>query len=280
MENKANKKYSRVYVEITNVCNKSCSFCHGTKRAPRFMSRAEFDTVLERLSEFTEYIYFHLMGEPLLHPNLIDFISASRSKGFHPMLTTNGSLLSELGEQIIDAGIYKVNISLHSFEDNDKKRQTRYLESCVNFAKRAAGSGAIITLRLWNGGSGADNGPTLEFLRRSFVGEWVANNRGERLCERIFLEYADRFAWPDIEGEELGCEVYCHGLSDHFGILSDGSIVPCCLDSDGAVTLGNVFTDDLSEILLGERSQNIRGGFRNRRACEPLCRRCPYARRF
>lgn len=280
MINKKKKKYSRVYVEITNVCNKSCSFCPGTKRAPHFMNSAELDTVLSKLSGFTDYVYFHLMGEPTLHPDLIEFIRMAKKRGFHPMLTTNGSLLSELGKQIISAGVYKVNISLHSFEDDDEKGQIEYLKSCVDFAKLAGERGVIVTLRLWNGGTDADNRRTLEFLRESFGGEWIPNNRGERLSDRIFLEYADRFIWPDIEAEELGSSVYCHALSDHFGILADGSIVPCCLDRDGVMTLGNIFTDDLSKVLTGSRCEKILLGFQNRNVTEELCRRCPYARRF
>ena len=280
MINKKKKKYSRVYVEITNVCNKSCSFCPGTKRAPHFMNSSELDTVLSKLSGFTDYVYFHLMGEPTLHPDLIEFIRMAKKRGFHPMLTTNGSLLSELGKQIIAAGLYKVNISLHSFEDDDEKGQIEYLKSCVDFAKLAGERGVIVTLRLWNGGTDADNRRTLEFLRESFGGEWIPNNRGERLSDRIFLEYADRFTWPDIESEELGSSVYCHALSDHFGILADGSIVPCCLDRDGVMTLGNIFTDDLSKVLTGSRCEKILLGFQNRSVTEELCRRCPYARRF
>ena len=280
MVSNKNKKYSRVYVEITNVCNKSCSFCPGTKRVPHFMSSSELNAVLNKLSGFTDYLYFHLMGEPTLHPDLIEFIRMAKRRGFHPMLTTNGSLLSQLGEQIIEAGVYKVNISLHSFEKIDENEQKSYLKSCVDFAKLAAENGVIITLRLWNGGSSADNRATLEFLRESFPCEWIPNNRGERLWDRIFLEYADRFTWPDIESDELGSDVYCHALSDHFGILADGSIVPCCLDRDGVMTLGNIFTDNLAEVLHGQRCEQMLRGFRNRRVTEELCRRCPYARRF
>lgn len=277
---KNKKPYSRVYVEITNICNKSCSFCKGTKRKPKMMGEEEFSLLLEKLSPYTDYLYFHLMGEPTLHPNLLRFIELSRDKGYHPMITTNGTLLESLGKKIIAAGVYKVNISLHSFENGSETEAEEYLKSCISFAKSAAASGVIVTLRLWNGGSGADNGYVIRTLRESFPGEWVKNNRGEKLSEGIFLEYADRFGWPDIEGEELGRDVYCHGLSDHFAILADGSLVPCCLDSDGIMTLGNAFVDDISELLSSERAKNIKEGFRRRNTDEPLCQRCPYARRF
>ena len=274
------KKFSRVYVEITNVCNKDCSFCPGTKRPSRFMSRAEFECVLKKLSPFTDYLYFHLMGEPTLHPDLIEFISIARAMGYRPMITTNGTLLYELSDEIITSGVHKVNISLHSFEKDDKIGHIEYLKSCVDFAKRAAKCGIIVTLRLWNGGTGEDNSSVIEFLHKSFGSSCEAYRGGERLSEKIFLEYADRFAWPDIENEELGADVYCHGLLDHFGILSDGSVVPCCLDRDGVMTLGNAFSDELSDILFGERCESIKEGFKRRNISEPLCKRCSYARRF
>lgn len=280
MESKKNKKYSRVYVEITNVCNMSCSFCPGTKREPRFMSKEELSVLLDKLVGITDHLYFHLMGEPTLHPNLVEFIEMATLRGYRPMLTTNGSLLSDFGAQIVAAGAYKVNISLHSFEKNSRAEQKAYLEGCVNFAKLAASRGVIVALRLWNGGSGADNSSVLEFLHESFPDGWISGNRGDKLADKIFLEYADRFAWPDILGEDLGEEIYCHGLSDHFGILCDGSIVPCCLDRDGVITLGNAFSDDIRQVLSGERCMSMLEGFRNRRVIEPLCKRCPYARRF
>ena len=277
---KNKKPYSRVYVEITNVCNRACSFCKGTKRPLRMMSASELERVLTGLSDFTDYVYFHLMGEPTVHPKLVEFISLARSMGYNPMITTNGTLLDKLGDEIIAAGVYKVNISLHSFEKRNENDAENYIKSCVEFAKRAAERGVIVTLRLWNGGSGADNTHVLECLSRAFLGQWLENNRGARLSDRIYLEYADQFGWPDIEGEELGRDVYCHGLSDHFAVLSDGSVVPCCLDSDGIMTLGNAFFEDIADILSSDRAKNIVEGFRRRNTEEPLCQRCPYARRF
>ena len=110
------KPYSRVYLEVTNVCNKDCSFCIGTKRAPRNMTLAEVDLITDKLLPFTDYIYFHLMGEPLLHKDIFDMISLATKKGFKCAITTNGSLLEKHGNALIDSGAYKVNISLHSFE--------------------------------------------------------------------------------------------------------------------------------------------------------------------
>ena len=273
--------FSRVYVEITNSCNMSCSFCHGTSRPPRSMSREEFERVLERLRGVTEYLYYHVMGEPLTHRELPEFIKKASEYGYKSAITTNGTLLSHRGDEIISAGVYKVSISLHSFEEGSVLSLDTYLDSCFDFAKKASSAGVLTVFRLWNRGhDGGKNDYILEKMRASIDGEWKWAERGARIRDKLHLEWGDRFLWPDIDSEDMGDSVFCYGLKDHFGILSDGRIIPCCLDADGAVTLGNIFEDDVREILSGERARAIAEGFKNRRASEELCRKCGYARRF
>ena len=274
--------YSRVYVEITNVCNKSCSFCHGHKRAPRRMSLEEFDTLTDKLLPHTKYLYYHLMGEPLTHPLLPDFIRLANEKGFRSAITTNGTLLPRLGKTLIDAGVYKVNISLHSFEGEACAACGEYIDSCLDFADEASRAGVLVVMRMWNSGhDGGKNADIVERMKKKFgTDEWVTSSKGGRIRHRLHYEYGERFEWPDLGAPDGGERVFCYGLSDHFGILADGTVVPCCLDSDGIISLGNAFDTDLSDILSSLRAQAIAGGFKKRTACEELCRKCGYARRF
>ena len=273
--------YSRVYVEITNICNMHCSFCHGHSRQPRQMTKAEFARVLEQLRGKTEYVYYHLMGEPLTHPELTEFLSMARERGFRSVLTTNGTLLRKRGQELLRAGLHKVSISLHSFEADDDSAQREYIHKTAQFAKNAAEAGTLVSFRLWNRGADEGHNDLTERCLRDFLpGDWTENSRGYRIRDRIFLEWGDRFIWPDKNAEDQGDRVFCYGLRDHFGILCDGTVVPCCLDSDGAIALGNVFTEELSEILSSSRAKAMAEGFSNRKATEDLCRRCPYARRF
>lgn len=270
--------YSRVYVEITNICNMDCSFCHGHCRTPRKMTQGEYAHVLEQLSGKTQYIYHHLMGEPLVHPLLPQFIQMARQGGFYPMITTNGTLLDSRGEALLGRGLHKVNISLHSFEGGQPDSHRHYMEQVADFAKKAADDGTIVSLRLWN--SGCDEGRneiTVSLLKEKFPGQWTQNTRGYRIRDRLFLEWGSRFAWPDLNAPDNGRQVFCYGLLDQFGILCDGTVVPCCLDSDGTIALGNVFQEALSDILASSRAQAIAKGFRCRTAAEELCRRCGYA---
>lgn len=273
--------YSKVYVEITNICNMNCSFCHGHKRQARRMTMEEFSLILGKLEKQTKYIYYHLMGEPLTHPLLPDFIRLSGERGYKSIITTNGTLLSKRGEEILSAGLHKVNISLHSFESGSEENHTRYVNEISSFAKAAAACGTIVSFRLWNSGvDGGKNEISLKLLKENIPGEWKENARGIKLCDKIFLEYGERFEWPDSEAEIKGSRFFCYGLKDQFGILADGTVVPCCLDSDGVINLGNIFSENIEDILSSPRARAMVEGFRCGKASEELCRRCGYAQRF
>ena len=273
--------YKRVYVEITNICNMHCSFCHGHGRAPRRMEKEEFSYVLQQLCEKTEYIYYHLMGEPLLHPLLPEFLKMAAHKSFRSVITTNGTLLDKRGDALIAAEPHKVSISLHSFESHDQRAHLAYLSQVADFAEKASAAGIIVSLRLWNKGfDEVNNAQVLDFFKSRFTDAWQENLKGYRIRDRLYLEWGDRFQWPDKDAPIQAERFFCHGMQDQFGILCDGTVVPCCLDSEGVIALGNVFQQDLSAILSSPRAQAMVEGFRCRKATENLCRRCGYAQRF
>lgn len=277
------RHFAKAYVEITNVCNLDCSFCHKTKRSPRFMSADEFDAVTEKLRGYTEHIYFHLMGEPLLHPELSRLLDIAAGKGFNCCITTNGSLLSKCADTLLCARrLYKLSVSLHSFEVNsapDKLRE--YLEQVWSVCEPLAKRGTICALRLWNdGGERRLNEDITDFLRKKAPGEWQSARMGSlRLRENIYLENAARFEWPDLTAQESGTQ-FCRGLRDQIAVLCDGTLVPCCLDAEGSLALGNAFDEPLEKLLDSERARRIYEGFSERRPSEELCRRCGYAARF
>ena len=273
--------YSRVYVEITNICNMNCSFCHGHSRPKKMMSTEEFQVVLKQLKGKTNYIYYHLMGEPLLHPELPNYLKIAKDNDFRSMITTNGTLIEKCGDAILKAGVHKVNLSIHSLEDADEDKFISYMNRVVEFAEKADKLGVIVVFRLWN--SGCDEGlneHVQTFLKTRLISDWSENSRGVKIRNKLFLEWGDRFIWPDKEATLYGNQVYCYGMRDHFGILCDGTVVPCCLDSDGIIALGNLFETPLDEILFSPRAEAIKKGFECRKASEDLCRRCGYAQRW
>ena len=174
-----------------------------------------------------------------------------------------------------------MNISVHSFEEGSREEYLAYINSCLEFGDKASRAGILTVLRLWN--RGYDEGRNInteDLIRERFGSDWKVGQRGTRIQEKLYLEYGDRFQWPDVRAEDRGEQVFCYGLKDQFGVLCDGRVVPCCLDREGAVTLGNLFEEEIGDILASPRASAMVQGFRNRKATEELCRKCGYARRF
>lgn len=279
--------YARAYLEITNICNRSCAFCPKTARPPKMLTPEEFRFLAERIRPFTQYLYLHVMGEPLMHPQLDLILEAAHALDFRVVLTTNGTLLEKQRETLLHApALHKIHISLHSFEANEAGDFDGYIRTCAEFAREAQNSGVIVNLRLWNldgaqtAGLNRKNSDILSILHETFSQPWVKTTWGSRLDARVFLEYGERFDWPDSAAPNRGEAGFCHALRRQFAVLCDGSVVPCCLDHEGEMTLGNLFTQELSEILDSPAANAIRDGFTARKRVHPLCRTCGYAARF
>ncbi len=272
---------NKAFFEITNACNLECSFCHGTKRKIKYLSLDEFRRGCEQLRSFADYLYFHLMGEPLLHPLLGEFFDIADELGFRVILTTNGTLLDKKKDILLSAkALHKVSISLHCYEANDIGISIdEYLKSCFDFCRDAADAGIIAVMRLWNeGGADSLNEKIIKEMRSYFQGEWNKIYSGYKLRDKVFLEWGQKFDWPDTEAEYAGENHSCYGLRDQIGVLSDGTVVPCCLDAEGAVNLGNIFETPLEEILNSPRAKALKESFKKRKITEELCKRCGYAK--
>jgi len=276
------RRLNKAYLEITDVCNLRCSFCPGTRRPRGFLSPDGFRTLGEKLRPHTDYLHLHLMGEPLLHPRLEELLAIAGELGFRVMLATNGVLLPERGDLLRAApAVEKVSVSLHSFQGEDLDA---YLDPCLAFARALSGTGKRCALRLWNLGSDREadafNRAVLARLERVFPRPWREDWQGTALAPGVFLERGERFDWPDLAAPETGEEGFCRGLRDHVGVLWDGTVVPCCLDHEGDIPLGNLYRETLEEILTSPRAGRLYDGFSRRLAEEPLCRRCGYRLRF
>ena len=275
-------RFRKVYLEISNICNLSCRFCPGTKRSKKAMTAEELSVLLPKIRPYTDFLYFHLMGEPLLHKDLERFLGLAGDHGFKVILTTNGTLLKKQQEMLLRSpALHKINISLHAFEANDLAVPFRqYLEDCFAFGNASSGK-KLVVYRLWNqGGENRQNQEILNTMHRFFPSDWVRERQGTRIAHRTYLEYGDKFDWPDLTAPEGNNRVFCYGLRDQLGVLCDGTVVPCCLDHEGDLALGNLLTQDMEEILDSPRAKAIYEGFSHREASEELCRKCGYARRF
>lgn len=278
---------SRIYLEITNICNRSCAFCPGTKRTQRMLTVEEFSFLAARLRPYTDYLYLHVMGEPLIHPHLREILARAGELGFRVIVTTNGTLLPQQQDTLLAAEcLHKVHISLHSFEANQRENFEEYVRGCTEFGLAAQKRGILINYRLWNldgaetVGQRARNDEILQSLRTAFPEPWKENTQGFCLTGGVFLQYGEKFAWPDLDAADHGDCGFCYALRTQAAVLCDGTVVPCCLDHEGDLALGNLFEQNMDQILQSPLAREIRDGFSARKRTQELCRRCGFSTRF
>ena len=272
----------RCYIEITNTCNLNCDFCPKHHRPKRQLSEGEFDLLTEKVRGKVCFLYFHLMGEPLLHPLLPQFIMMAREKGFKTVLTSNGTLLHRCME-LLDTLPHKIQLSLHSHESNERGELAEYMEEVMQFSTQAARKGTCVVLRLWNqGGRDRENEEVMRLIEQHVPKPWRERPDGFRLSDNLYLEFDRKFQWPDAEKERVEesgqkAQLYCKALTKQIGILSDGSLMPCCPDHDGDVILGNLFRQSLEEILSSPHALAMTEAFKHHAASEKLCQNCESA---
>jgi len=257
------------------------------------MSLEMFQSVIEQVAPLTDQVTLHLMGDPLVHPKLPEFIKICSAHQVPVFFVTNGVLMSEIKDDILlDPIIRQVNFSLHSFYDNyGDKDPTIYLDKIFRFTDRALVErpDLYINFRLWNLneplGSGHQNRSMLERVAKHFDVTFndnvnVQKNKSIKILNRLYLHFDTEFTWPALDLPSIGDRGTCYGLSSHFGVLAGGTVVPCCLDKEGKIPLGNVENESVLSILESSRSRKILSGFKSHKLVETLCQKCNYITRF
>jgi len=254
-----------------------------------------FCKILDQIKAHTEYIYFHVKGEPLLHPEIDKFLDICYEKGFKVNLTTNGTLINKVKDNLLlKPALRQINFSLHSFDGNEgAQNKEEYLDNILSFTKEAFHkTQMLIALRLWNYEEDnlinlekKINNTMLAAIEKEFnlhdkIQEKVLPGKGIKITDRIYLNQDHQFQWPDLKENEDDGNGFCYGLRNQVAILVDGTVVPCCLDGEGVMDLGNINKSHFSEIIESKRACNIVDGFSRREAVEELCRKCGYRRKF
>lgn len=289
----AKKRFHKVHVEISNICNLKCSFCPPVERSQAMMALDLFETIIAQVAPLTELVCLHLMGEPLVHADFAKMVAICERYQVKIFLVSNGILLKpDRYATLLHPSFYQINFSLHSFFDNfTGKDPSRYLERIFTFTELAQAQRPelFINYRLWNLddplGSQTSNNEMLKRVCERFAVEPpsqidVRQQKNYRLKNRLYLHFDTEFTWPAMNLPVLGKQGSCYGLSSHFGILVDGTLVPCCLDKEAAIALGNVNDTPIATILHSERARAMLAGFKQRQLVEPLCQRCQYIERF
>lgn len=276
------KRFKKIYIEITNVCNLSCSFCSKSLKQPSFMTVEEFEHIIKEIKNFTDYIYLHVKGEPLLHKDLDNFIKICDINDLKVNITTNATLLKEK-YNVLDKhpSIRQLNLSIHS-----ENSIPNYLEDVIETAKKLS-TKMFISYRLWTLKDNKLDNKSTEMVKKVIfhydlstdVADKLFNDKQIRIANNTFLNKENEFQWPSLQlTREF--DGYCLGLIDQVAILVDGSVVPCCLDSDGVITLGNVYKTGFKEIIESDKALKIINGFKNNKSIERLCKKCIFKKRF
>lgn len=261
--------YKKIYLEITNNCNLDCSFCIKNNRDKKFMSLEDYELILNKIKNHTKYLYFHVSGEPLLHPEINKFINIGVEKGYFINITTNGYLIKRV---IDNKNIRQINISLHSYNEKYNISLHKYITDICEVINNLC-SNTYFSLRFWV--NSKHNQEIIKILEEKLKTKIKLEN-GYKVQDNVYISINKEFIWPDLKNEYISNRGTCYALKDHIGILVNGNIIPCCLDANCVIKLGNIYNDNLENIIQSDRYQNMLNGFKKHYKCEELCQKCNF----
>lgn len=261
------KRFKKIYVEVTNGCNLNCDFCIKNDRKNKFINIDEFRVLLNNIKDYTDYLYFHVLGEPLLHPKINELIDIA-SYNFKINITTNGYLINNIKTN----NIRQLNISLHSFGDKYNLNLYKYLDDIFNKIDEL--NNTYVSLRLWV--KNKYNNKIIDYINNRYNSNIEYSVENYKINDKLFINNFHEFIWPDLDNSYYSEEGTCYALIDHIGILVDGTIIPCCLDSKAIINLGNIYNDNLENILTSDRVVSMINNFKNNKKCEELCKHCKF----
>ena len=276
------KRFKKIYVEITNKCNLNCSFCSKDNRDLKEMIPLEFEEVITKIKDYTDYIYLHVKGEPLLHSKFDSILSICDKYNMMVNITTNGTLIKN-NYLILNSHkcIRQINISLHS-ENNKSNYFEEVFDTCKKLSEKIFISYRLWTLKNYELDSKSTNivDKIIDSYKLSgIIVDKIKKDKSIKIDNNTFVNKDNLFAWPDVNNN-LNIDGKCYGLDTHIAILSNGTVVPCCLDSEGVINLGNIFKDSLDNILNSSLVKDMINGFKNNKSICELCKNCNFRYRF
>lgn len=283
-------KFKRVYIEISNICNLNCAFCSPLKRQKAIMTIEQFKLITQQIKPHTNFIYFHVKGEPLMHPNLKEFLDIAHANDLRVNITTNATLIKKQQELLLyHPAVRQVNLSLHAFSEVDGINVNDYLDTAISFAKEANENNIYVVMRLWNldkeNNIDENSKKIMHKIEKAF--DWqtrLIKNMGGRqsvkLSHHAFVGWEQEFEWPSLSHDFVSDTGFCYGMRHQIAILVDGTVVPCCLDSNGEAPLGNIYNQKFADIIQSSHAKAIKHGFENRLCVDELCKRCTFRKKF
>lgn len=278
----------KIYIEITNSCNLNCKFCQNTDRKKEFMTVENFEKIIIKIKDYTKIVCLHVKGEPLLHPELGQILQVLDKYNLKANITTNAVCLNKNIDILKNSNaVRQLNLSLHSSLENENIDIENYMNSIFDSVDRLEDSNIIISYRLWNLESLENNEDNLQVIRLlsnkyciNLLKELLTQNEWLQLKDKVFINQDTKFIWPNLNSEIINEEGRCLALKEQIAILVNGDVVPCCIDSEGEIVLGNIYCQDIQTILNSDRAKNLLENFQKRIICENLCKRCGFLNRL
>lgn len=280
------KKFKKIYIEITNYCNLKCLFCSIDTKEKKEMNIEDFEHILKKIDGYTDYVYLHVKGEPLLHSHFEEILALCSKYNKKVNLTTNGTLLQSRVSSIVNTGVVRqINVSLHCKNGEDKK----YLDTILKATQILLDRTDInVVYRYWtlpNKKIANEQRKAINYILSFWsldldIWKEIDSKDNITLRPHLYLNKGEEFVWPTIKNHLILEKTTCYGLRKHIAILADGTVVPCCLDSSGIISLGNIYKQTLSQIMDTDRVTKIVKNFKNNKMSEELCQKCSYRLKF
>lgn len=269
--------FNKIYIEITNYCNLNCSFCSKNNHINHEMSIDEFKLVIDKIKDYTNNIYLHIKGEPLLHSKLDELLNITDNTNLNVRITTNGTLLDKKIDILLKHRIKQINVSLHC-ENNYNNYFFNVFNNCDKLINTAI-IYRIWTLKELDKLPESVNKIIEHYNLNNDIINKIKNDKNIKIGDNIYIDKDYEFEWPIYKDnkDDYGT---CLGTRTHIGILSNGTIVPCCLDTKGSIELGNIYKDSLDDIINSKLFKDINNGFKNHKLVCDLCKSCSFRKRF
>ncbi len=253
------------------------------------MSLELFEEIVQQAKPYTKEIACHVVGDPLTLSNLSDYLDVIHKYNMKAILTTSGYFMKKHSyKTLFHPAVKQINISLNAFNKNDTTLSfEQYIKPILKLCheKVAQEKELFINLRMWN----LDEAMSEDSFNKEVFSkleeyfgiklEYKGAKDSIRLDNKVLLHFDNYFEWPSLENKNYGHGT-CQGLSSHIGILANGDVIPCCLDNEAVMRLGNLQDDTLNNILNTKRAKDIRDGFKEGYCSEEMCQKCSYKSRF
>jgi len=277
--------FKKIYIEITNICNLKCKFCPETNRKKEFMNLENFEEIIKKVHKHTNLVCLHVKGEPLLYPDLEEILKILEKYNLKANITTNGTLIKEKLDILRSSNsVRQINFSIHSIIENNKLDK-HYLQDIFKSVDEL--ENIIVSYRLWNLENIKENDINNEIIEEiekyyniQNLKQELMRNEFFKVKEKVFINQDTEFIWPNINNENIIEEGRCLALKEQIAILVDGTIVPCCLDNNGDIPLGNILEENLEKILNKPKTITIKRNFENGIISCRLCKTCGFLKRL